>query len=444
MTTYTGNCWVSLPKRSSGWRQMESSEAAFDSAGECIGPLSGFRVLEVGGEAGEYCGRLLGELGADVIKVEPPEGAATRSIGPFFNDTPERDKSLYFWHYNTNKRSVTLRVDTTEGRALLDKLFERSDCAVVAGAPGLIESNGLAYERLDQLHPRLTVTYITPFGLAGPYRDFNTTGAVHLALGGITNLCGYDDVPNSPPITPQSYQAWHIAGVWAACATVTALFAREVIGTGQMIDMAVHDACATCTEVAVPTYAYTGRNVKRQTGRHAAVTPTPPVQFATADGRHVRVSVANLGPDSWLRLVDWLRSEGAEEDLGDDRYLDMDVVNKEMRHVLAVIGRFIGARRGSDVFHSAQARGLPWSIINYPEDLAEDPHLLARGFFVSVPHPELSTEFSYPGAPYEFSETPWAIRHRAPLLGEHNVEVYEGEIGLTRAQLVALKKAGRI
>ncbi len=164
------------------------------------GPLGDLRVIEVGGEVGEWCAKLMADLGADVIKIEPPGGAAEREIGPFLDDIPTAERSLHFWHYNTSKRGITLDLESVAGRELLRRLADTADVVLKSYPPGYLPSIGLGYRELEGSNPRLVMCSLTPFGQQGPWRDYRTSDLVHLAVGGQMGECGYDEVDVAAPL----------------------------------------------------------------------------------------------------------------------------------------------------------------------------------------------------------------------------------------------------
>ncbi len=179
------------------------------------GPLAGLRVLELTDEKGQFCGKLMGDLGADVIKIEPPGGEATRTVGPFLDDIPHADRSLSFWHYNTSKRGITLNLETEDGRQLFRRLASDADVILETWRPGYLPGLGLGYDDLSASNPGLVMCALTPFGQTGPWRDYATTDLLHMAAGGQMASCGYDeaDVPDAPPIAPVGAA---MPGTWAA------------------------------------------------------------------------------------------------------------------------------------------------------------------------------------------------------------------------------------
>ena len=412
------------------------------------GPLSGLCVLELADEKGQFCGKLMADLGADVVKIEPPGGEATRSSGPFLDDIPHPDRSLSFWHYNTSKRGVTLDLESDEGRALFRRLASTADVVLETFAPGYLASLGLAYDALSIADPKLIMCSLTSFGQSGPWRDYRSSDLLHMAAGGQMASSGYDDsdVPDAPPIAPGGGNAWHTGAHYAYIAIMAALVQRTVSGEGQYIDASVHDACALTTESAVASYIYRGEVLIRQTGRHHAVNPTPSTQFRTKDGKYVNAFIGGrLEPAYVRRLAEWFDSHGLAGDLMDERYRDPEVVRENTRHIVQeVIPNFIANRTANEVYHEAQERGFSWGAVRAPDDLLNDGHLEDREFWTEVAHPELARTFTYPGGGAIFNGSPWRISRRAPLVGEHNDEIFGGVLGLSREELARLADSGVI
>jgi benzylsuccinate CoA-transferase BbsE subunit len=425
-----------------------TSAADETAAGAQPGPLAGLRVLELADEKGQFCGKLMADLGADVIKIEPPGGQNTRSVGPFLDDVPHRERSLSFWHYNTSKRGITLNLDTPDGKALFRRLVSQADILLETFPPGYLPSLGLGYEELSSLNSRLIMCSLTPFGQTGPWREYQTSDLLQLAAGGQMGCCGYDpeDVPDAPPIAPGGGNAWHIGSHFAYIAIMAAVCFRDVSGEGQYIDASIHEACALTTEAAVPTYNFTGNVVQRHTGRAAAVEKSDPTQFVTRDGAWLNTTRSgfNLTPARLRRLAQWMDTYGLAQDLLDERYQSSATIQANVPHIAAALETFFANIPLEEAWHGGQELGLPWGAIRSMDEIVNDQHLQDRGFFVEVAHPELGTSFIYPGPAAIYNRSPWRISHRAPLIGEHNVEVFCGELGLNRAELTVLAEAGVI
>ncbi len=396
------------------------------------GFLSGVRVLELADERAEYCGKLLAGLGADVIKIEPPGGSPTRRIGPFVDDIPDPEKSLHFWHYDFGKRSVVLDITTADGQAQLRRLVAGADVLLESCAPGYLDGLGLGYEALREIQPGLVMASITPFGQTGPYRDWQGSDLVHLALGGVMMCTGYDPTPDgeydTPPIAPQMWHSSHIVGPQTADAIIAALLYRERSGRGQHIDASIHRAVSCNTGSDVGMWVFNRLEVRRQTGRYGVPGTTPEALAPTKDGRHVLAFVSAefmIGREhpKWIEMLD---GHGAADDLTDPKYQDLEYLRRPevIRHFHAVARRWVsGYKFERDIWKEGQARRLHWAPVRRPEENLDDPHWRQRATFNEVHHEELGRSIRYVSAPWFAEECPWRTGPRAPRLGEHTAEV---------------------
>jgi crotonobetainyl-CoA:carnitine CoA-transferase CaiB-like acyl-CoA transferase len=406
------------------------------------GPLAGLRVLELADEKGQFCGKLLGDLGADVVKIEPPGGEPNRHVGPFLDDIPHPERSLSFWHYNTSKRSITLHLATADGRQIFSRLAGTADVILETFRPGFLASLELGYESLREQNPRLIMCSLTPFGQTGPWRDYLSSDLLHMAAGGEMASCGYDeaDVADAPPIAPGGGNAWHMGCHFAYMGIMAALVHRTVAGQGQYIDVSIHEACALTTEAAIANYVYRGEVLRRQTGRHHAAGATPRTQFRAKDGTYVCALVGGrLNPKFVRDLAELLDSYGMAGDLKDPKYQDQAFITANTSHIIDdLVADFIASLQAEEVYHAAQARGFTWGAVRAPEMLLDDGHLHDRGFWKQVEHPEIGRSFVYPGEAAIYNGSPWRISRRAPLVGEHNTEIFCDELGLSRGELLVL------
>jgi crotonobetainyl-CoA:carnitine CoA-transferase CaiB-like acyl-CoA transferase len=404
--------------------------------------LTGVRVIELAGPEGEWCGKLLADMGAEVIKVEAPSGSASRAIGPFVDDQPHPERSLFFWHYNTSKRSVTLNMEGEEGRRLLRRLLDSADVFLETLEPGKTASLGLDYETLSRSNPRLVHAALTPFGQTGPYvaDGYQTTDLVTMALGGPMQSCGYDlEDGDLPPVRPGQYHSYHTGSHYTCIAILVALWEREDSGLGQFIDVSAQAALAVTVEFASTHWEYDRAILRRQTGRHAGRTLTARTQHIAADGKYVNLGLP-YQQAVWHKLSAYLREKGLADGLPLDELNDPQKRFEMGGALLDVLQVLTASATSEELFHLGQSLGMTWGAVRQPEDWLQDEHAKARGFFVEVEHSELSQTVTYPGAPYKFMESPWAIRRRAPLLGEDNAGVY-GELGLSADDLTALREA---
>ena len=402
--------------------------------------LTGVRVIELANDPIAWAGKLLADMGADVILVEPPGGDRARGYGPFVDDEPGDDRSLYWWHYHTSKRSVTLDLDDPGDADRFRALLGTADVLLEAEPRHRLAALGLDYDDLTAIRADIVHVSVTPYGRNDPKSDRPFTDLTVMAAGGPVWSCGYDDHSLPPVRGPQ--QGYHTASHFAVLSTLTALLHRGVSDEGQFIDISMHAACNVTTEAASYSWLVARQTVERQTGRHAAVNPSSETQQRCADGRHANTGVPPRTPDEFGRLLKWLRDTGLEDELPEAVFLEMGA-EWDGPFDLARIGRddavtaIFGAGReamkliasrlpAQDFFVGCQRAGLAAGAVNAPEEAFEDEHFKARGIQVEVEHEDLGRTVRYPGAPYRMTGSPWRISRRAPRLGEHNDEVLGG------------------
>lgn len=391
--------------------------------------LAGLTILEIGDQLGDYASMLLAGLGAEVIKLEPREGSASRQIGPFASTEPDPEQSIFFWRYNLNKKSAVLDVDDANVQSTLATLAAKADIVLLSGEFETVERRLPQWRQLAEENPRLIVCTITPFGLDGPYRALKATDLVQMAMGGIMAVCGYDPDRDgqydTPPIAPAMWHSYHLGGEYAAVAMMAAINFRELTGEGQFVDVSVHEAVNTCTEVAIPSYVYAGQTVMRQTARHAAPSVTHMRLSKSADGVFM---LASLSPfEREMRALAELADQvGLVHVLGTPEFAELE---KEDRVAAAIyrndlLEQLVESLPADELFHRAQSHGLAWSPIRRPEANLDDPHFTARKSFATIHHPELNRNLRYPGTVASDGENPhFSYTRRAPRLGEHTEEV---------------------
>jgi crotonobetainyl-CoA:carnitine CoA-transferase CaiB-like acyl-CoA transferase len=393
--------------------------------------LGGLRVVEIGSELGEYCGKVLAGLGADVVRIEKPGGDETRANGPFYHDKPHPDRSLYFWHYNFGKRSVVLDLDAADGQTQLKRLLENADIVIDSRPRGYFAERGLDYDNIKAANPGLIWARITPFGDTGPWADFEASDLIQLALGGIMDNCGYDPEPDgtydTPPIAPQMWQSYQLVGELAVISILGALYYRLSSGKGQKVDTSVHEAVSANTETDTPNWIYLAMKHRRQTCRNSMpIHSDLPSIALTKDGRWLlpyrtyagtggTIVVDGNGPTAQL-----LREFGAQGDIDEsatavtpDRLTDL--TDK-------LIGKLLYSR---DLWRRGQELGMPWAPIRRPEENVDDEHWRMRDAFFEVYHPELNETVTHTGAKWVTEGMEWPHGPRPPLVGEHTQEVLE-------------------
>lgn len=403
-------------------------------AGQPPAALAGLRVLDLAGPMGVYCGKLVADLGADVIRIEPPEGDRSRDLAPFYQDEPGLERSLFHWHFNANKRGATLDLGQADGRALFHRLAARADVVIETFQPGYLAGLGLGYADLERANPRIILTSITPFGQTGPYADYLGEELIGQASGGLLWMCGW---PDRPPVMMGGWPSLHQASAEAAAGALLALEFRDQTGEGQHVDVSVQAAMPLSLMASMPEYYALGVLRQPRVGDFHGTALNG--MFACSDGY---LDIRFRGrPGQWANLVAWLAEEGLVDDLGEEKWRDAAFRRQpdSARHIDEVFQGLVARLTREEAMDLLQRKGLEVGAVYTAEDILRDPQLQARGFFVDVEHPELGRAFTYPGGPYSLSETPWRLRRRAPLLGEHNAEIYGGELGLSASEMEALR-----
>ncbi|MEE9199389.1 MAG: CoA transferase [Dehalococcoidia bacterium] len=415
--------------------------------------LGPHRVLDLTLQDGFLCGKILADLGADVVKVEPPGGDPGRNVGPFYHDTPHPERSLYWWAFNTNKRSITLNLETSDGREIFKRLASRADFLVESFAPGYLDGLGLGYDALSRVSPRLIMTSITPFGQKGPYSGYKATDLIGMAMGGIMYVSGDED---RSPVRISYPQAWSHAALQACVGTMNAHYHREATGEGQHVDASMQLAVMWTQMNVTVTWDLNRINVKRGgavktiSSRRDGEVQDIPLRY-TWECKDGYVNFIILGHEAGARvnrtLTQWMNSEGIGLELKDFQWEKIGFVvdDPETNAFLEKpISEFFRRHTAQELYEGAIQRRIWLVPIGTPPMTVENRQLASRGFWAQVEHPELGETITYPGWPIRQSETPVGTPRRAPLVGEHNEEIYMGELGLGRAELAMLKAAHAI
>lgn len=395
--------------------------------------LADLKVVEWGSfMSAAFCTKLMADLGAEVIKVEPPgTGDESRWYGPFPNDSPHGEKSGLFLYLNTNKLGITLEPRQETGREILLKLLEDADVFVENQPARLMKKLKLDFNSVKKVNPRLIMTSLTPYGQTGPYRDWKGYDINCNALGGITNAMGS---PDREPFTPPLFQGYYQNGLVGAIATMIALFERDNTGKGLHVDVSTVESWATFhIGVAAQSFISDGR-VRRRSGHRALHRPYPDEVLPCKDGY---VCIDTPQKRQWQRLLEVMGNPAwANDPIFNDRIQTTDEYADKAD---AYLIEWLMKHTKEELFKIAQDNRIPIAPIRTVEEVVNDPQLEARGFFVEVDH-RATGKLKYPGVCYQFSETPFAIRRPAPHLGEHNEEIFCQQLGYSKQDLVALAK----
>ncbi len=397
-----------------------------------------YRVLDLADEKGAYCGKLLGDFGADVIKVEPPAGDKTRFRGPFYKNEVHTEKSLHFLYFNTSKGSITLDIEDSTGQTIFKKLVEKADVVVESFPVGYLDSLGLGYSALRKINPGLVMTSITPYGQKGPQSDYKAADINVLAMSGYMQLIGE---PDQPPLVLGGEQTFYPAAQYAATGTLAALFYRDGgSGKGQHVDVSMQEAMITFYHEQTPVAMWekTRENVTRVGVMDAMVTPCG--LYPCKDGW---ISLCIVTPQEWDTLSAWIYEVTGNEEILKEEYkggLISRMPVRDMVNVLVI--EFTDMLTGEELFLEGQKRRLVVMPVNDVPSLLDDTQLNSRGFWVELDHPVVG-RLKYPrGALY--SDAIGAPVKAAPLLGEDNERIYCKELGYSKEDLAVLRTTGVI
>lgn len=409
--------------------------------------LSPYRVLDLTDEGALLCGKILADLGADVIQVEPPGGSSARNLGPFYRDQVHPEKSLFWWAYAANKRGITLDPATADGKRLFLRLVKDAHFVIESFPPGYMAGLGLSYQELAAVNSAIVMVSITPFGQAGPYAHYKAPDLVGMALGGFMYLTGDADRPPLRVSFPHFFLHGAAAGATGAMLAHTH---RALTGEGQHVDVSCQQAVAKTLAHAPQSWDVEGVVLKRmgifrQTSGETLVR----INWRCKDGYVNYMLQGGSVARSTRALLRWM----AEEGMG-DQYLEgvnweelgYGRVRTELTdRAAAPLEQFFSAHTKEELTRGSVERRILLFPVATPSDLLGHPQLHARGYFQELDHPELASSITYPGPFVKCDGKAGAgLRRRPPLIGEHNREVYQGELGLTLEELVALKESGVI
>ena len=399
--------------------------------------LPPYRVLDLTGPEGVFCGKLLADYGAEVIKVEPPTGDVTRQRPPFISDVPGIERSSYFLFYNTNKKSVTVDLETSEGQVVFKKLAASADVLIESFPVNYMQSLGLDYDSLRQVNPGLIMASITPFGQTGPWKDYKSTDLISLAASGFMQITGD---PDGPPLRQGNEQSHFPGAQHAAPAIMGALFYRDMQdGRGQYIDVSMQEAMITYYTDAHPALAYIqrGENVTRVGTNSTLVIPLG--AYPSKDGW---ISAGIITPREWENLSNWMFEVTGNEEILNEDYKGGNQDRAPYNDIItALVIDFTTRFTSEELFHQGQERNLVFIPVNTVSDLLVDPQLDASNFWFDIDHADAGN-LKYPLGVFD-SEEVTPTTNPAPYLGQDN-EVIFGELGLDEAELASLRTRGVI
>ncbi len=390
--------------------------------------LADLRVLDLSRRAaGAYCSKLFADYGADVIAIEPPGGSPLRRQGPFADGKPHRETGALWLYLGTNKRSVTLDIETATGQAIFSRMAEEAAVIVEDFEPGRMQGLGLGYESLLQIKRRLILVSITPFGQTGPRAGWRATNLTSFASGGQMSLTGD---PDREPLVNGGQQAEYQAGLNAFAASAVAAFNADTYEVPQHIDISMQECMASALELYLPWWAYLKRDISQRKGNILSAM----VGMYPAKKGHIGLHIM---PRNWPAFT---KAMGRPELVDDPRFNTNFARLQNNDELEAIVYEWAAGRDAMDVYHRAGAERAPVAAVHSVGDLFASAQLKARGFFRDTEHPAAGRR-TYPGPQFRMSEVEWTAG-RAPLLGEHNADLYCDEMGMSRRDLLRLRAAG--
>jgi len=410
--------------------------------------LSSYRVLDLTDDTGFLCGKILADLGADVIKVEKPGGDKIRNRGPFYHNIPDPEKSLYWFAYNLNKRGITLNIEDKQGQQIFTKLVKTADFVIESFTPGYLDNLGLSYSELSKVNPRIVMTSITPYGQTGPRKHYQASDLDVMAMGGLMYITGN---PDQPPLRISLPQSFLLASAHGAAASMIAHYYRETSGEGQHVDVSAQECVLWEIANTMPLWEL-NKNILRRAGSYMSGRWTGTKQRLLWKCKNGHVLFYILGGAFGVKtnraIVKWMEEENiAPEYLKNFNWdaFDMAAQTQEMQDQIEIyIGNLFKLFTKEELYEQALKRGIMLCPVNTSKDILGNTQLKDRQYWVDICHPELSTSVRYPGAFARLSETPIQIKRRAPLIGEHNLEIYQTELGFSSYELENLKHTGVI
>jgi formyl-CoA transferase len=394
------------------------------------GSLSDLRVLELGTLiAGPFCGQLLGDMGAEVIKIEAPgQGDPMRHWGPQERGTP----SVWWPVIGRNKKGVTLDLRQAAGQSLFKDLVRKADVVIENFRPGTLEKWNCGWNELSTINPKLILVRVSGYGQTGPYSQRAGYGGIGEAMGGLRYIVGE---PDRPPSRVGISIGDSLAGVHACMGTLAALHHRERTGSGQVVDAAIYESVLNMMESLVTEFDQLG-HVRERSG---AILPriAPSNVYPTSDG------IVMIGANQDTVFARLCAAMDAPSLATDTRFSDHEARGRHQAELDAIIGRWTATVTTRELLDALDKHGVPSGLIYRTADMLEDPHFAAREAIVSTPHPHFGSLRMQNVAP-RLSRSPSSIRTPAPELGQHNSEIYQGLLGLDEAAVSTLRATGVI
>jgi len=400
--------------------------------------LSPYTVLDLTDDKGEFASMMLGDMGANVIKIEPPEGSHSRAMEPFLDDAPEGEQSLRYFAFNRNKRGITLDFQAEAGRRALISLAEKADFVFESAAPGALDEVGVGFKQLAQANPKIVYTAITPFGQSGPHANFAANDLTLAAMGGQMSVQGD---PNRAPLRITVPQVWLHASAEAVVGALTAHARMRTAGGAQFVDVSAQAAMVWSMLHARLAHSIQGSDFNRGGSILQLGSLSVPLVYECVDGYIVMIPsgatmtkmvhwmVADgIVPEEWIDLEDW--------PIYERNLFQQNAIHYELEEVVDAVSRYLKGRTKAELLELGLQEGVTLAPVSTTEDLVRFRHLEERGYWLTAPLPN-GKEVRVPGVLARPAETPMSVRHWAPTLGQHNEEILGDMLGLPSTEVAA-------
>lgn len=408
--------------------------------------LSSFRALDLTNEKGFVCGKILATFGVETIKVEKPGGDPTRGIPPYLHDAANPERSLYWFAFNTDKRSITLNLEAIQGQDLFRRLVKKADFVLESFTPGYMDSLGIGYEALRRVNPRIIMTSITPFGQKGPYAQYKGSELIASAMSGVLVSTGD---PARPPVREGPDSIYFRSNAAAALGTVIAHYHREITGEGQWVDVSLQEVAASRTSSDMVVWEFDKRLIKRNATIRTVGARATQWLWRCKDGYVFWPYMGGPGGAPGNRaLSQWIDDDGLDNPLNkvtnweefDFAAISIEELNIQQK----AIRKFFMNHTKKEIAEEGLRRGIRAAPINTPAGVLKYPQLKERDYWVDLEHPELGMELTYPRHFFLSNQTDNFVKRRAPLIGEDNDYIYAHELGLSATEMAVLKKTNVI
>ncbi len=389
--------------------------------------LTGTTILDLADEKADFTSKILADMGARVIKVEPPGGGPARQVGPFWQGRPHPERSLSFFYHNTGKYGITLNPEQREGREIFLRLLEHADAVIETYSPGYLNDIGLGFKSLTKVKQGMILVSVTGFGQTGSKINYRSCDLTASASGGQMHVTGQ---PGKAPLKMYGTHSTYTSSFYAAIAVLLALRKRSKDGRGEWIDISMQESVASTLDHVFPQYFYENVIAERRGNLHWNNA------FCILPCKNGFIHITLF--QQWDNLVEWLEKDHMADDLAGLEWQNEEHRRKHYEHIIEILGKWTQGHSVEELVELGQLMRFPWAPVHSPEDVLASPHLEERNFFKQIEHPETKTKVRTPGLPFKSSALPLFPSRPAPRIGQDNNLIYINELGMAREEMERL------